>query len=168
MKINNLFLKFIPVKTVYAHCDIPCGIYDPHGAQMAAHTVLRMTQLLKDLGKKDDEEEEDWIKLKHDVARITRVKEEHGELVEHELGTLENDYFKEEHFKANPDLKETLNKAVKLSVKVRQNIDMAVAEELLAEVQKVAEVFYKTKDMKTTRVKAPYPTGLEIVVPAKG
>src|SRR5581483_9201989 len=98
--------KIFPVHTVYAHCDIPCGIYDPYPAQIAAHTVIRMTQLLQDAHKNDKDNEDDWMKLKHDVARIVHVKEEHGERVENEVGTLENDYFKPEHLKANPELEE--------------------------------------------------------------
>lgn len=86
MKLASIF-NLLPVKTAYAHCDIPCGIYDPHNAQMAVHTVIRMTQLLGD--EKDP----------HAIARLTHVKEDHGKLIEEELGTLQNDYFKEEHFK---------------------------------------------------------------------
>ena len=153
----DFLLKFIPTKTVYAHCDIPCGIYDPHIAQMAAHTVIRMTTLIGEA--KDD---------MHKIARMTHVKEDHGELVEHELGTLENDYFKDEHFTAHPQLKETIAKAVKLSAKVRQEVNIETAQELLAEVQKVAEIFWKTKNVPSIRIPALYPTGGEIVVPTKG
>lgn len=144
------------IKTVYAHCDIPCGIYDPHMAQVGAHTVIRMTTLIGE-AKNDI----------HKIARMTHVKEEHGELVEKELGTLENDYFKEEHFKANPSLQETIMKAVKLSVKTRQEVNIEAAQELLSEVQKIAEIFWKTKNVKTVRIPAPYPSGGEIVVPSK-
>ena len=149
----QFFSNLFPAETVYAHCDIPCGIYDPYPAQIAAHTVIRMTTLLAEA--KDD---------MHKIARMTHVKEEHGELVENELGTLENDYFKEEHFKDNPELKETIAKAVKLSSKVRQEINMEAAQELLALVQKVAEIFWKTKKVASVRIPAPYPTGGELVV----
>lgn len=151
------FINFFPSKIAYAHCDIPCGIYDPHAAQVAAHTVIRMTQLLSDV-KKDDE-----TKAMHDVARIAHVKEEHASSVEEELGTLENDYFKEEHFSKYPELKGLIADAVKLSAKVRQNIDMISAEELLEKVLKISEIFYKTKNLAPFRVKAPYPTEKELV-----
>ncbi len=146
------------IKTAYAHCDIPCGIYDPHNAQMAAHTVIRMTSLLGEVDRKNE------TKVEHDISRITHVKEEHGHLVEDELGTLKNDYFKPEHYKSYPQLKELLATGVKLSVEVRQNIDMEKAKELLETVMKIAEIFYQTKGMDFSRVKAPYPTGLDIVV----
>lgn len=150
--------RILPTQIAYAHCDIPCGIYDPHAAQVGAHTVIRMTQLLSELKRVDE------TKAEHDVARITHVKDDHGNMIEEELGTLENDYFKEEHFKEYPKLKELIASAVKLSAKTRQTIDMASAEQLLETVLKISEIFYKTKNLVPIRVKSPYPTQREIVV----
>ena len=158
MNAASYILNFIPFKTAYAHCDIPCGVYDPTPAQIAAHTVLRMTQLLQ-----DSEKEKDSVERESKVTRFTHVKEKHGELVEEELGTLENDYFKPEHHKKFPELKELISNAVKLSITVRQNIDMESAEKLLSETQKIAEIFYKTKDFEPVRIPSGYPTGGEIV-----
>ena len=158
MKFLYFVLQFAPLKTAYAHCDIPCGIYAPHSAQLAAHTVIRMIQLLGEVDKSDE------ILAMHSIARITHVKEEHGHMVEDELGTLENDYFKPEHYKTFPELKELLATGVKLSVETRQHINMDAAKELLETVMKIAEIFYKSKGLESVRVKAPYPTGLDIVV----
>ena len=124
---------------------------------MAAHTVLRMTNMLMDLKREDE------TKAEHDIARLTHVKEEHGHLVEDELGTLENDYFKPEHFEVNPNLKELLEKAVKLSIKTRQSIDIDLAVELLETVLQISEIFYKTKNVTPVRIKSVYPTEGEIV-----
>ncbi len=151
MRLIRFLVKILPEQTAFAHCDIPCGIYDPHNAQMAAHTVIRMTQLLSEK------------KAEHDIARITRVKEEHGALVEEELGTLENDYFKPEHHKEFLELKELISSAVQLSIKVRQNIDTTAANELLTKTQKIAEIFYKTKKFEPVRIPSGYPTGGELV-----
>lgn len=142
----------LPLGTVYAHCDIPCGIYDPNQAQQAAHTVLRMTQLF-------DEHKENA----HDVARIVHVKEEHGEMVEDALGTLENDYFKQEHFSEFPDLKALIADAVQLSITARQKVDVKTAEELVEKVLIISEIFYKTKGVTPVRVPSVYPTKGEIV-----
>src|SRR3990167_1321350 len=164
MKIISLILKVFQLNIAYAHCDIPCGIYDPYNAQMAAHTVIRMTNMLNEL--KPSRKEPDFEERKRiisQVARLTRVKEEHGELVEEELGTLENDYFKEEHFKKFPKLKDLLARGVKLSITTRQNIDMKSAEELLKITQEIAEIFFKTKGAVPVRVKSLYPTQGEIV-----
>ncbi len=167
-------IKLLPSRPVYAHCDIPCGIYDPYPSQIAAHTVLRMTQMLKDLEKDDKdkqslpssegkEEEGDWIKMKHDVSRMTHVKEEHGENLEHELDTLLNDYFKPEHFEKFPELKDLIMATIKLSSKVRQTIDLEVCQQLLGNTQKIAEIFWKTKGFEPVRVPSGYPTEGEIV-----
>mgnify|MGYP001605903840 FL=1 len=153
----SVISRILPTKIAYAHCDIPCGIYDPHAAQVGAHTVIRMTQLLSELKREGE------IKAEHDIARITHVKEDHGKMIEEELGTLENDYFKEEHFKEYSQLKKLISDAVKLSIKTRQTIDTKSAEELLEIVLKISEIFYKTKNLKPIRVKSPYPTERELV-----
>lgn len=151
MSLKTILSKFLPSETAYAHCDIPCGIYDPNQAQLAAHTVLRMTQLLAEHTEM------------HDVARIVHVKEKHGDLVEESLGTLENDYFKEEHFEKFPELKGLIADAVKLSITVRQKIDTTTAKELLEKVLLISEIFYKTKGVTPIRVPSVYPTKGEFV-----
>lgn len=150
----KLIDKTYPAKTAYAHCDIPCGIYDPHIAQMAAHTVIRMVTLINE--SKGDV---------HKISRLARVKEEHAELCKHEIRILWGDYFKPEHVKKYPDLHELVWKVMKLGSKVKQEVNMDVAEELLETVNKIAEIFWQTKDMGTVRFKAPYPTGNETVYP---
>src|SRR3989344_1599569 len=134
MNVVSYVLSLIPSKTAYAHCDIPCGVYDVHGVQMAAHTVIRMTQMLEEVSASSKEPPFDERKrIISQIARLTKVKEE--------LGTLENDYFKPEHHKEFPELKELISNAVKLSITVRQNIDMESANELLEKTQKIAEIF---------------------------
>lgn len=151
MKLTFLF-KILPAQYAHAHCDIPCGIYDPNQAQLAAHTVYRMAQLL--------EEHQENV---HDVARITHVKEEHGELVEDALGTLENDYFKKENFEKFPELRDLISDAVQLSIKTRQKVDLQLAGELVEKVMLISEIFYKSKGVTPVRMKSVYPTELEFV-----
>ena len=151
MKIISLF-KLLPVEIAYAHCDIPCGIYDPNNLQMASHTIYRMTDMLID--------EEDI----HQVARYTNVKEKHSDIIEEELATLADDYFKEEHYKKYKNLEKLFEDAKGLSVKSRQNIDLESANNLIEKVLEIAEIFYDSKGVESKRVKSVYPTGLEIVV----
>lgn len=151
MKLFSSIVSLIPTQIAYAHCDIPCGIYDPTPAQIAAHTVLRMTQLLAEKTEM------------HDVARIIHVKEEHGEKIENELGTFENDYFKPEHFEKFPELKELLAEAVKLSIETRQHVNLEKSQGLLEKVLLISEIFYKTKNVTPVRVSSIYPTKGEIV-----
>jgi nickel superoxide dismutase len=141
------------------HCDIPCGIYDPHNAQLAAHTVIRMTEFLQEVKRNDE------TKAEHDIARITHVKEEHSNILEDELMTLKNDYFKKEIVeKLDKEPWDLFKKALASSAKARVGIDMEAAKETLDAVMQIAELFYKSKGIDSHRVKAPYPTGLDIVV----
>lgn len=156
MKLSAVF-KLLPEKIAYAHCDIPCGIYDPHNAQMAAHTIIRMTELLQQVVRDDE------TKAEHDIARMTHVKEEHSGLLEDELSTLQDDYFKND-FSKFPQLSDLFKEAKTLGTKVRVGIDMESAKELLEKTMQIAEIFYKSKNLESARVKAPYPTGLDIVV----
>ncbi len=156
--MNSLLVKAIDKvfqpKIVYAHCDIPCGIYDPHAAQVAAHTVLRMSTLLNE--QKDDI---------HAIARLTAVKEEHAEIVKHEIAILWGDYFKPEHLKETPDLHDLVFNTLKLASKAKQSVAEGMANELLESVQKIAVLFWVTKEIESEKVRAPYPTGKDLVVP---
>jgi len=159
--ILSTLIKLLPTKPVDAHCDIPCGIYDPHGAQMSAHTVIRMTQMILDLKKEEgDAGERHYLSQ---IARMTHVKEEHAGSCEEELDTLLNDYFKPEHFAKFPELKELILQTIKLTGKVKQNLDVEAGKELLANTQKIAEIFWQTKGFEPIRIPSGYPTEGEIV-----
>lgn len=156
-------IKLLPTKPVYAHCDIPCGIYDPYPAQIGAHTVLRMTKLIKDMHQ-EEEGEEPHKKLGHDLMRATKVKEDHAEMVKHEVSVIWGDYFKEENSKDVPDLSDKVWKILKLASKCKQNIDESVAQDLLNSVQEFAEIFWKSKGMEPIRIPSGYPTEGEMVI----
>lgn len=152
MRIASLVLKILPLGTIYAHCDIPCGIYDPHEAQLSAHTVIRMTDLLSEAG-------EDM----HKIARLTRTKEDHAEKIKHEVRVIWGDYFKPEHLEKFPELHQLVFEIMKLASKAKQGIDKEAAGQLLSKVQEFAEIFYKSKGATPKRVKSLYPTEGEIV-----
>src|SRR3989344_1883515 len=158
MRFLSLIFKILPTETAYAHCDIPCGIYDPFRAQQAAHTIIRMTELLIGIKREDE------TKAEHDIARMTDVKEKHSDVLEEELNTLRDDYFKEEHFKAYPNLNDLFVKTLKSSSKARQNISLEDAEATLNGAMEIAEIFFKTKNVEPVRVKTVYPTEREIVL----
>lgn len=150
----KFILKILQSVDAYAHCDIPCGIYDPHNAQVAAHTVLRMTNLIQEAG--DDI---------HKIARLTKVKEEHAELLKREVAIIWADYFKEENYKDLPGLHDIVFKIMKLASKTKQEVNPESANELLENVQKFAEIFWKSKGRETIRIGSGYPTEGEIVTP---
>ena len=152
---------------VDAHCDIPCGIYDPHLAQIAALTVVRMNQLIAELPKPGPqttpEERDNYV---HKLARYTAVKEEHAEVCKRELRVLWGDYFTPEHAQKFPELPMLFWDAMKLASKVRQEINLKASEDLLAKVQKIAEVFWTTKGAQVKRQPSMQKSGGELVYPA--
>jgi nickel superoxide dismutase len=155
-----------PASLVYAHCDIPCGIYDPHEAQISALTVLRMTQLIAELpkpaaGAKPEETEAYHAKL----SRYVSVKDIHAEKTKSELRILWGDYFTADHAKTFPTLTESFWKAMKAASKARQSTAVADAQELLGQVQGIAELFWKSKGATTRRQPSMQKSGGEIVYP---
>lgn len=164
--ISKKLDKISQAKTVHAHCDYPCGIYDPHLAQLAAHTVIRMVDLINSFPKPtSDTSSEELEEYYHALTRATKIKEEHAELCKHEVRILWGDYFKPEHVKKYPELHELVWKVMKLGSKAKQEINLQSSEDLLETVNKIAEIFWETKDIETVRAKAPYPTGREMVYP---
>jgi nickel superoxide dismutase len=157
-QVIKLLAELLPEQIAYAHCDIPCGIYDPHNAQVAAHTVIRMNTLISEAHDNDPKI------LAHKIARLTKVKEDHAEIVKHEVRVIWGDYIKEEHVKQYPHLHELVFLIMKLASKARQEVNNDAGHELLAKVQEFAEIFYKTKGVEPIRVKSVFPTGLEIVL----
>jgi len=110
--VNGVF----PARTAYAHCDIPCGIYDPHAAQLAALTVVRMNQLIESLPKPGPEASaQERDAYAHQISRYTAVKEQHAELCKHELRVIWGDYFRPEHVQQYPDLHGLFFNAMKLA-----------------------------------------------------
>ncbi len=149
-----------------AHCDFPCGIYDPHLAQLSALTVVRMVDLIRQLPKpKDGAGGDELLDYAHDMARAVEVKEKHGELCKHEVRIIWGDYFKPEHLQKYPDLHQTVFNIMKFGSKARQEPDREAAMNLLKEVNKFAEIFWATKNVQTKRAKAPYEPKEEVVYP---
>ncbi len=138
--MKNLFNEFTPV-TVHAHCDVPCGIYDPSGAVIAAKTVARMVELITqaEIGGPTDHA------ARNKLVRCIAVKEEHAEKVKHEVQVIWSDYFKPEHLAKFPDLHDQVWKLLKLASKNKQNVDAAAAAELVAATEAFAATFTASK-----------------------
>ena len=166
MRISS---RLAPTTVAKAHCDIPCGIYDPHHAQLAAHTVIRMVDLIGQLEKPGPNSTPERRQEYHSkLARYIATKEQHAEIYKSEIRILYGDYFKPEHLAAFPALHDTVWKALKAGSKGRQEINLAASEDMLKLANEIAEAFWKTKGIATFRAKAPYPTGRETVYPKLG
>jgi nickel superoxide dismutase len=136
--MSRLTRWLAPTTTARAHCDIPCGIYDPAGAQTAARTVARMVELIGGINGTD-------VQAMNTFARCVRVKEEHAELVKREVQVIWSDYFKPEHLEKYPDLHDKVWKLLKLAGKNKQTVDAAAAAQLEASVKEFADIFWATK-----------------------
>ena len=139
MTFITSIIKGLPNPIVYAHCDVPCGIYDPKMAEVAAATVLKMTQKLADLPQ------ECSTATCHDEVRFTLTKEEHARKCKEELLILWTDYFKPEHLEKFPDLHETFWQAAKLCTKAKQSSSVDDAQILVDAVQEISHFFAETK-----------------------
>jgi nickel superoxide dismutase len=161
--------RLLPADEASAHCDIPCGIYDPHTAQIAALTVIRMFQLIEALpepGANASKAERDLYSAQ--ISRYTAVKEEHAKLCEHELIILWTDYFRPEHLEKHSNLHDVVWKTTKLCSTVKQQMNMQAAQDLLAGCQQIAEIFWDTKGVKTRRQPSNQTAGGELVYPVAG
>jgi nickel superoxide dismutase len=133
--------RFLPIGVADAHCDIPCGIYNPGDALQAAQTVIRMVELIGEQEKKGLNS----VAAMNSMTRYVYIKEEHAEKAKHELLVLWTDYFKPPHAQKYPQLHELVWNAAKLCSYNKQNVDMAKAQEMKAAIQKIADIFAETK-----------------------
>jgi len=157
---TSKFRRGFSVNEVHAHCDIPCGIYDPHLAQVAAHSVIRMVQLINAL-----EDPNSNKAAANSLSRYITVKEEHAELCKKEVRIIWADYFKPEHVEKYPDLHEQVFNVMKLGSTVRQSVDLENSQKLLTAIQRIAEIFWATKGVETRKISSNYPSGGDLVVP---
>jgi nickel superoxide dismutase len=130
-----------PRRIVHAHCDLPCGVYDPAQARIEAESVAKIQEKYQDAAnqKKPSESEEDF------KTRCLAIKEERADMVKHHLWVLWTDYFKPEHLEAHPDLHDTFWKATKAAGDAKKSQDPEQGKQLLALIDQVAEIFWATK-----------------------
>jgi nickel superoxide dismutase len=136
-KLLTTLDRLFGVELARAHCDIPCGIYDPISAQIAAVTVVRMIDLMYDLESKKPENHVDFI---NSMARYIAVKEEHAEKAKQEVRIIWGDYLKAQHLEKFPDAHALVHKIMQLGSKVRQTTDRKAAE-TWSKPQPITEMF---------------------------
>ena len=124
-----------PKTTVYAHCDLPCGVYDPAQARIEAESVKAIAE--KYQANSDPEFR----------TRAVIIKEQRSELVKHHLWVLWTDYFKPPHFEKYPNLHTLFNEAAKLAGAsgTKGSTDTSKADELLAKIEEISKIFWETK-----------------------
>jgi len=126
---------FAPALQVSAHCDLPCGTYDPAQARFEAEAIKLI------IGKVADNPDPDFR------TRAILIKEQRADLVKHHLWVLWTDYFKPPHFEKYPQLHSLVNEATKLAGAsgAKGSLDAAVADQLLGKIDEIATIFWETK-----------------------
>jgi nickel superoxide dismutase len=162
-QLLRLLDRVSPPETVSAHCDIPCGIYDPHAAQIAALTIVRMNQLIEAMEEPNMSDPAARKAGLNSMARYIHVKEEHAEICKKEIDILWHDYFRPEHLEKYPDLHTKVWQATKLASKNKQTVDMQAAQDLLAAVREIANIFWDTKGVATRTAGSNQAVGGELV-----
>jgi len=128
-------MLFSPKTVVSAHCDLPCGVYDPAQARIEADSV-------KACQEKYQGNEDPTFR-----TRAIAIKEQRAELVKHHLDVLWHDYFKAPHFEKYPELHTLFNEATKLAGAsgAKGTLDVAVADQLLDKIAQIDKIFWETK-----------------------
>ena len=134
-RLLTIIDRVSPPDVVHAHCDLPCGVYDPAQARIEAESVKAICQKYAD---------------NTDPVFRTRcidIKEERSELVKHHLWVLWTDYFKPPHFEKYPQLNQLFNQATKLAgaAGTKGSVDVGVADELLGKIEEISKIFWETK-----------------------
>ena len=124
-----------PKRVAHAHCDLPCGVYDPAQARIEAEPVKACQQKYQD---SDDPVFKE---------RAVTIKEERADLVKHHLWVLWTDYFKPPHFEKYPQLHRLFNEATKLAgaAGTKGSADVGKADELLGKIEEISKIFWETK-----------------------
>jgi nickel superoxide dismutase len=122
-----------PRRTVHAHCDLPCGVYDPAQARIEAESVKACQEKFQ--GSDDAEFR----------ARAVSIKEERANMVKEHLWVLWTDYFKPEHLEKHPNLHDLFWSATKEAGAAKKSNDPAQGQKLLDSIDEIAKVFWETK-----------------------
>ncbi|MHB1585428.1 MAG: superoxide dismutase, Ni [Acidimicrobiales bacterium] len=125
--------RIAPPAPVRAHCDLPCGVYDPAQARIEAQSV-------KAIMEKHNASDDPSFR-----ERAIMIKEERADLVKHHLWVLWTDYFKPEHLEKYPQLHEIFWKATKSAGESKKTTDEAVGQRLLDEIDQIDKIFWETK-----------------------
>lgn len=132
-RLLGIMDRFSDPAVVHAHCDLPCGVYDPAQARIEAESVKNC------MSKFNDSNDEVF------KTRATFIKEERADLVKHHLWVLWTDYFKPEHLESHPNLHDLFWKATKSAGEAKKTNDVAVAERLLQQIAEIDKIFWDTK-----------------------
>jgi nickel superoxide dismutase len=146
--VTSKIQDWFPAEDVEAHCDGPCGVYDPASARIAAEAVVSMTKKILALELPNPNDKQAVVTYYNTLSRYIAIKEEQAQIAKKELLILWTDYFKPVHLEQYPDLHDTFWKAAKLCSSVKVEVSLQHSEELMATIQKIHGIFWATKNRK--------------------
>jgi nickel superoxide dismutase len=146
--VTSKIQDWFPAEDVEAHCDGPCGVYDPASARIAAEAALSMTKKILALELPNPNDKQAVVAYYNTLSRYIAIKEEQAHIAKTELLILWTDYFKPPHLEQYPDLHDTFWKAAKLCSSVKVEVSLQHAEELMATIKRIHEIFWATKNRK--------------------
>ena len=129
-----------------AHCDGPCGIYDPSSARIAGEAVVSMTNKMLGLKCPEVENADAMASYLNTMGRYTAIKEEEAQRCKDELLILWTDYFKPQHLESFPDLHEIFWNAAKLCSSCKVEVSVQHCAELMEAIEKIHNIFWSTKN----------------------
>ena len=146
--LNKLTAKLTNTRSipeVSAHCDGPCGVYDPSSARIAAEAVVSMTKKILALTPPDGHNAEALAAYSNTMSRYIAIKEEQAHLAKSELLVLWTDYFKPVHLETYPDLHDKFWKAAKLCSDCKVGVSEESTAALMAAIEDIHNIFWATK-----------------------
>lgn len=159
---TSLIEKFVAVQEVQAHCDIPCKIYDPAVALVAAQSVVRMMDIMIETSEKSDSTP---LETQNTISRCIALKELEASKVKDEVRTIWGDYIKAPQIEQHPNVHDVVHQIMMKASACKQGVDRKTGEELVELVNQFAEIFWSTKNTETVRKTSPYPPNMAVVQP---
>ena len=132
-RVLSIIDRFSPPERVHAHCDLPCGVYDPAQARIEAESV-------KAIQEKYQASDDEAFK-----ARALVIKEERADLTKHHLWVLWTDYFKPPHLEKYPQLHQLFWDATKAAGATKSSVDPSTGQKLLDQIAEIDKIFWETK-----------------------
>jgi nickel superoxide dismutase len=145
LPIKNEIPRPSNIEIAEAHCDGPCGIYDPASARIAAEAAVSMTKKIIQLSPPNNGDAKAMSAYLNTLTRYVAIKEEQAQLAKDELLILWTDYFKPPHLEKYPNLHETFWKAAKACSSVKVEVSQQHADELMQAIEEIHRIFWESK-----------------------
>ena len=147
-------MKTTPFIEAEAHCDGPCGVYDPASARVAAEAVQSMTNKMLGLTCPETSDGPAMAAYLNTMSRYAAIKEEEAQKCKDELLVLWTDFFKPQHLEGNPNLHNTFWQAAKLCSACKVEVSATHAQELMDAIEDIHKMFWAVKGREIQWIRA--------------